>query len=204
MDTSAERGRRLYDWYGDSGAYALVDRLSRSIRMRAVRELGLDGGETVLDVGCGPGRNLAALAAAVGRAGRVVALDYSEGMTHAARGRETDATVSSVIRGDARTLPLGDECADAALASLALSAVPEPRRAVEAVRDVLRPGGRFVVFDGRVPDGPLAGVLGRVFARVANWQGNDVLAVLREAFASVEVVATYDAGAAFVAVAERA
>jgi demethylmenaquinone methyltransferase/2-methoxy-6-polyprenyl-1,4-benzoquinol methylase len=194
----SERGRRLYDrWASLPLAYSVVDRSSRPLRREGVDALELDRGDVALDVGCGPGASLEMLADAVGDEGRVLGVDYSEGMTTRARRR----AVGSVLRGDARRLPLASGSVDGAFASLALSATPDVASAVAEVRRVLAPDGRFVVVDGRLPDGTVGRLLERAYARLVNWQGEDVLDVLRSTFPTVDVVATYDADLAFVAVA---
>ena len=59
--------------------------LPPGLRRKAVGRLGLHGGETVLEVGCGTGRNLPLLCEAVGADGRVVGVDASGGMLERAR-----------------------------------------------------------------------------------------------------------------------
>jgi demethylmenaquinone methyltransferase/2-methoxy-6-polyprenyl-1,4-benzoquinol methylase len=95
---------------------------------------------------------------------------------------------------------------DAALCTLGLSAMPGVPGAIENVRSVLRPGGRFVVLDARPFDGaarvfnPLARV---VFRRTANWNDAvDTLAALREVFGDIEVQ-RFNGGSAFIAVARK-
>lgn len=194
-----ERGQRVYDrWATRAWPYRVVDRLTRPIRQKAVAESGLERGDTALDVGCGPGASLALLAHTVGEEGRTVGVDYSAGMVRRA-GRRT--TPASVLRGDARRLPLASGAVDGALASLALSAIPEAREAVAEVRRVLGDDGRFVVIDGQVPDGPLGRLLATAYRRTVNWQGHDVRAVLESVFPTVETVATYDAGLGVLVVA---
>ncbi len=203
MDAPAERGRRLYDWWGrHAGWYAVVDRLSRSLRHQAVAALDLRAGETVLDLGCGPGGSLARLAAGVAPGGRVVALDHSAAMVHRARNRvRRQGLAVEVVQGDAARLPLRPGSVDAAFASLSLSAMPAAARAVRAVANTLVADGRFVVLDGAVPDWPLAGVVERLYARIANWQDHDARGLVEERFPDVTQVATFDAGAGFLLLA---
>lgn len=205
MDTSAARGRRLYDrWGRHAGWYAIVDRLSRPLRRRAVDELALAPGETVLDLGCGPGGSLDLLAAGVAPGGRVVAVDYSAAMCRRARSRvRRRGLAAEVVRADASRLPIRPDSIDAAFASLSLSAMPAAGRAMCAVADALAPAGRFAVLDGTVPDWPLAGVVRWLYARIANWQGHDVSALVRTKFPDVEQIATVDAGAGFILLAHH-
>ncbi len=56
-------------------------------RRRAVELLNLLPDETVVDVACGSGKNLALLRAAVGESGRVVGVDWSPNMLAAAHER---------------------------------------------------------------------------------------------------------------------
>jgi demethylmenaquinone methyltransferase/2-methoxy-6-polyprenyl-1,4-benzoquinol methylase len=192
-----DRGQRVYDrWAARSRLYDLVDRLTRSIRHEAVAELDLATGDRAVDVGCGPGASLGLLEEAVGPDGRVVGVDYSAGMARRARARAARLPTAAAVRGDARHLPLAASSVDGALASLAVSTVPEARAAVAEVRRVLRDDGRFAVFDARVPDGAVGRLVGRAYRRTVNWQGHDVQAIIEDVFPTVEVVATYDAGLA--------
>lgn len=161
----------------------------------ARRQLALQRGETVLDVGCGGGSHLEALRAAVGAEGRVIGLDYSPRMLARAREevRRHGWDNVEVRRGDAsrpafEQRDLGAGFADAALASFALSAMPDVRAAAASVRAALRPGGRLLVLDVHLTrPGILARLLGRVYRTLAGWSGEDVLTALRETFDTVDV-----------------
>ena len=205
---SAERSRRLYDWWAERvSLYGVVSRLSRPLREAAVDALGLTGGETVLDVGCGPGTNFGLLCDAVGPDGRVVGIDHSRGMVARARERVRASGLenATVVRADATRLPVADGRVDAAVATLALTAMPDSGAVVRDVRRMLAPDGRFAVMDATLgrEDHPLAArLLGPVYRRVADWNPEvDVLAALRSAFDDVEVVARHDAGTTVVALA---
>src|SRR6202045_911171 len=58
--------------------------------------LGLIGGESVLEIGCGTGALTIPLAEAVGEHGRVVAVDISEPMLGAARQRVAESGMHNV------------------------------------------------------------------------------------------------------------
>jgi SAM-dependent methyltransferase len=103
--------------------------------------VALRGEETVADIGCGNGSYLAELARR-GHGGKMLGLDLSAGMLHAARARAPGAILAT---GDAAALPLADGGCDVALAMHMLYHVPRPEVAVRELRRVTRPGGRVMV-----------------------------------------------------------
>ena len=96
-------------------------------------------GESVLDVGCGPGSLLEELAASNGPR-RIVGIDASPLYAAAARERLRDRRVV-VLAADACALPFPDASFDAALSQLVLQFVPDPDGALAEMARVVRPGG---------------------------------------------------------------
>ncbi|MGW2993301.1 methyltransferase domain-containing protein, partial [Streptomyces sp. NPDC001193] len=78
----------------------------------AVAEFGLRPGDRVLDAGCGTGRALTALRAAVGPAGTVLGADLTPQMLAAARRAGRDAE-GALLLADVARLPLRDGVLDA-------------------------------------------------------------------------------------------
>ncbi|RJQ71614.1 methyltransferase domain-containing protein [Pseudonocardiaceae bacterium YIM PH 21723] len=133
-------------------------RLSTSWRLGyqvAIRTLHPQPGQTVLDLGCGPGRITHHLAAHYEVS--AIGIDTSLTMIKMARERNAHPQVT-YQHGDGQTIDLPDESVDAVLCCFVYVAIAErtglEKLTAEAHR-VLRPGGRFVVLD---PNPDSAGV----------------------------------------------
>src|SRR4051794_11364672 len=109
---------------------------------RAVGELGVRAGDVVLDAGCGTGRALPVLRAAVGATGTVVGVDLTAEMLADARRRGR----SGLVRGDALHLPLRTGSCDAVLASGLVSHLADPVGGLRELARVARPGARLALF----------------------------------------------------------
>jgi SAM-dependent methyltransferase len=118
---------------------------------RAVDDLRLRPGMCVLDLGCGTGRALPPLRAAVGPSGQVVGLDATYEMLAEAR-RHGRGALATLLLGDALRLPFPSACADAIFAGGLLPHLEEPERALAEMARVTRPSGKLAVFHpvGRV------------------------------------------------------
>lgn len=127
-----------------------LDRLAATDAARSYKRIMLDAldarpGETALDLGCGPGTDLGALARAVAPSGRVIGVDSSQEMVEQARGRTGDLAAVEVRLGDIHALPLADGSVDRARTDRVLQHATHPGQALAEARRVLRPGGRLVM-----------------------------------------------------------
>lgn len=119
--------------------------LGRSYKGRMLDELDIRPGHTVLDLGCGPGTDLASLARAVTATGTVIGVDHDQATVDAARERTTDQRTVTVRLGDIHDLPVPDRTADRARTDRVLQHVADPAQALREIHRVLRPGGRLVM-----------------------------------------------------------
>ncbi|HEX8351532.1 MAG TPA: methyltransferase domain-containing protein [Pyrinomonadaceae bacterium] len=109
--------------------------------------LEVSAGARVLDVGCGTGGGVRALATRFPEVGSVVGVDKSETMVAEARARTADAAGARVeFRvADAHDLPFPEGSFDAAYSLRVFEIIGEPRRVLAEMARVLAPGGRVVV-----------------------------------------------------------
>jgi ubiquinone/menaquinone biosynthesis C-methylase UbiE len=125
------RGIEQIPWLYDA-CCALAERGGGLGRWRRWLVDGAQG--TVLDVGCGTGRNLPLFPRGV----RVVGLDPSAAALARARRR---APAVPLVQGDAAALPFRTATFDTVVSGLVFCSVPDPPRALAEVKRVLTPAG---------------------------------------------------------------
>ncbi|MER8182194.1 class I SAM-dependent methyltransferase [Kitasatospora sp. NPDC094015] len=109
----------------------------------AIGELGLRGGEFVVDAGCGTGRALPLLRAAVGPDGTVLGVDLTPEMIDLARAHAADA---ALLVADCGRLPLPDATVDLVFGAGLISHLPGPAAGLRELARVTRPGGRLALY----------------------------------------------------------
>src|SRR5215510_2475511 len=130
----------MTEWHASD--YHRQSGLQQALAEEQLGRLTLEGGERVLDVGCGDGKVTAEIAARVPR-GSVLGIDPSRDMIAFASSR-FGATTQANLRfevADARDLPYRDEF-DLIVSFNALHWVPEQDAALGSMRAALGPGGR--------------------------------------------------------------
>lgn len=155
---------RIVRWWGPRGGVAqfhrptgpvghvagwiMGGRSSNLARNRwAVRLLDVEPGDRVIELGCGPGVALAALAARASR-GLVVGVDHSQVMIHQARRRNRAAVRAGRVRlvhTPVESLSISDGPFDAALAVNTVGLWPDPSARLRELARLLRPGGRIAL-----------------------------------------------------------
>ncbi|MGW0995300.1 class I SAM-dependent methyltransferase [Streptomyces sp. NPDC002520] len=111
----------------------------------AVADLRLRAGDRVLDAGCGTGRALPPLRAAVGPSGVVMGADLTPAMLQAAvrAGRDRDGLL---LLADVAALPLRSGSLDAVFAAGLIAHLPQPVVNLRELARVVRPGGTLALF----------------------------------------------------------
>jgi ubiquinone/menaquinone biosynthesis C-methylase UbiE len=127
--------------YRTSSVHASGADLATMVQLAKVK-----GTEKVLDVGCGAGHTALAFAAV---AREVVAVDLSAEMLGVAASLATDRGVENLTfrLGDAESLPAADGEFDLVVSRYSAHHWPHPQRALQEIRRVLKPGGRFILDD---------------------------------------------------------
>ena len=194
---SKAAGFQDVDRSGDAGSFVVyLDTVGgvagvQAYKRRILSALQLRPGLHVLDVGCGTGDDLNAIAAIVGDAGRAVGLDVSEALLAEARKRAAAQGVTVELHaGDAHALPFADASFDVARTERVLQHVQDPARVLAEMVRTTRPGGRVVAaepdWDTLIVDGADRSVTRRILHhrcdRVRNgWIGRQLAALFRDA-----------------------
>ncbi|MCK9926851.1 methyltransferase domain-containing protein [Frankia sp. Mgl5] len=153
-------------WEWDAAAYGRLRLPHELWGQRTLARLALTGSETVLDAGCGTGRDTAALLEALPR-GRVIAVDASASMLDQLRARLPETGRLTILAADLLDpLPIA-EPVDAVLSVAVLHWIADHQRVFDNLAAILRPGGRLSVDCGghgniASVQAALAAVLGEV------------------------------------------
>lgn len=159
--------------------------LNEILNKGCLQQMALQGGERILDAGCGLGHLTRLMARAVGPRGSVLGIERDSLQLAAARrpaGQVPEEAPVEFRQGDVLELPLRRQEAetfDLAHARFVLEHVPQPERVIRQMLRAVRPGGRVVLCDddhstfrpAPEPDGFAS--LWRAYVRSYDRLGND-------------------------------
>ena len=147
-------GDRWADWLLHGRTRGLdqrqVEALNRGlqrVRDRVLAGARLGRGMTVVDVGAGTGLLALDAARRVGELGRVIALDVSYPSLAECQRLQRPGDPLAAAVGDAASLPLADQSAEAVVTRSVLIYVVDKAAAAAEFHRVLRPGGRVSIFE---------------------------------------------------------
>ncbi len=109
----------------------------------------IEEGQTVADLGCGPGFFTIPMARLVGESGRVIAVDLQQGMLdRLMRAAERAGVAARVQPHKCEADAIGvSEPVDLALAFYMVHEVPDVERFLGEVAEMLKPSGRFLIVE---------------------------------------------------------
>ncbi len=113
-----------------------------SRRLAVFEALGIQSGQSVLDLGCGAGHLVRDAALATGDTGRVIGLDASEEQISAAREHCASLDMVELLTGDATNLPFEDEKFDCLASIQMYEYIDDVDAALAESARVMKPGGR--------------------------------------------------------------
>lgn len=163
-----KRARR-YDL--TANAYYLLGFREWAYRKRAIEALGLQRGDTVVEIGCGTGLNFGLLEERIGPEGRLIGVDLTDAMLAGARTRIEASGWRNIelVESPAASFRFPPEV-DGILSTFALTLEPDFDRVVEEGATALKPGRRWVILDLKLPSNwlrhlaPVLLLLVRLFA----------------------------------------
>ncbi len=136
--------RRRHNVFPSSQAQMLLNPLRQRLMpvAKTIERFGIGPGQTVLEVGPGPGYYSLEAAHLVGPTGRLLCLDLQRGMLDILSSRLSEAGApADLMVADATRIPLADSSVDCAFLVTVLGEVPDQDTCLAELRRVLKPGG---------------------------------------------------------------
>lgn len=118
----------------------------QAYKLESYGHLEVKEGDHILDVGCGTGDDVLALAKIVGNTGRVVGIDNSESLIAEAKKRAEGLSLPiEFYVGDAHNLDFDDNAFDGCRADRVFQHLPDRKQSLAEMTRVARPGARIAV-----------------------------------------------------------
>jgi len=111
---------------------------------KIVKEMGIEPGYCVLDIGSGTGVLVPLLIAELAGQGEIIAVDFSAEMLRHAMAKNFSPSVD-FVQAHVLAIPLADSCVDIAVCNSAFPHFNDKARALKEIARVLRQNGRLVI-----------------------------------------------------------
>ena len=163
MTIAQEHIERAYASY--AGVYDRVfGRVFQDSREAVVRNLRVEAGEKVLEVGVGTGLCLPLYP----RDCNITAIDLSEPMLKKAEERVQALGLTNVklMHMDAGNMTFPDSSFDIVIAAYVVTAVPDYRKLMEEMVRVSRPGGRLILLNHFTQDSPISAAVEKAISPI--------------------------------------
>lgn len=157
------------DWNGEVGERWLkhlvpFESMISPVNAVLMRAAKFTPGQTVVEVGCGGGKNAVEIGKAVAPSGSYLGVDVSEVLVAHSRQRAAKAGVTNVsfLRADAQTANIGAP-RDRAFSSFGVMFFEHPEKAFANIRSWVKPDGDFIFSCWAAPDmNPWIGIIGAI------------------------------------------
>ncbi len=189
--------------------YYLIGFREVAYRKQAVSALGLNPGDTVVEIGCGTGLNFPYLLESIGETGRLIGVDLTDAMLEKAREKIHRNGWQNVelVEADAVRYEFPDGI-QGVLSTFALTLVPEYEQVINHAAHALASGGRLVITDFKKPDWwslwlvKLGVLITKPFGVTLDLTDRKPWEVMTQYFSRVTVIELF-AGSVYIAVGEN-
>ncbi|MGR9053413.1 MAG: methyltransferase domain-containing protein [Gammaproteobacteria bacterium] len=150
-----------------------------TIKEQSYQRMALSKDALILDIGCGPGIDILALAKRVGMKGCLIGFDHDPNMLQQASKNVADAEVDrniTFIQGSAGELPFADASFHACRSERVFMHLTDPEKALAEMFRVTRPGGRIVVVETDWPGLSIDNSLPKIERALAEFRLSHILA----------------------------
>ena len=116
---------------------------------KLLRQIGLAEGDTIADIGCGPGFFTVPAARIVGDTGKVYAADMQGEMLSAVQGRVHELELSNVrvMKTSESDVPIPAESCEYILLAFVLNEIRNRSTFLHRLARILKPGGKFIILE---------------------------------------------------------
>lgn len=147
-DKTAERFSKMSGYSKDDLA-EMPDTITSFGCGNPITFMNVKPGETVLDLGSGPGLDLILAAKKVGETGRVIGLDMTDEMIEVCRKNLEKANIANaeVRKGEMESMPVADDETDWIISNRVINLSPDKEKVFSESYRVLKSGGQMLISD---------------------------------------------------------